>query len=81
MMLSDAADEDDGDNDDDHLGKSDTGQGARGTSSLCIGFEWVHANEAAVRPDHDCQYDDHDYHDDHDERDEHDNHDIDCKND
>ena len=33
-----------------HLGKSDTGQGARGTSSLWIGFECVHASEAAVRP-------------------------------
>ena len=35
---------------DPHLGKSDTGQGARGTSSLWIGFECVHASEAAVRP-------------------------------
>ena len=35
---------------DHHLGKSDTGQGARGTSSLWIGFECVHASEAAVRP-------------------------------
>ena len=33
-----------------YLGKSDTGQAARGTSILWMYLEWVQAREAAVRP-------------------------------